>query len=74
MRGLQLFQRLVITSYLLSLPLYRQGLLPVLMIKQEAIAVRIEKNQLSNSTVKARAVSDIVDEATERYSEAYRIK
>jgi hypothetical protein len=44
------------------------------MIKQEAIAVRIEKNQLSNSTVKARAVSDIVDEATERYREAYRIK
>src|SRR5919199_5623074 len=32
---------------------------------QEAITVRVEKNQLSNSTVKGQAVSDIIDEALE---------
>jgi hypothetical protein len=41
---------------------------------QEAITVRIEKDQLSNSTVKGQAVSDIVDEALERYREAYGIE
>ncbi len=41
---------------------------------QEAITVRVEKNQLSNSTVKGQAVSDIIDEALERYREAYGIE
>jgi hypothetical protein len=41
---------------------------------QEAITVRVEKNQLSNSTVKGQAVSDIIDEALERYKEAYGIE
>jgi hypothetical protein len=41
---------------------------------QEAITVRVEKNQLSNSTVKGQAVSDIVDEVLERYREAYGIE
>jgi hypothetical protein len=40
---------------------------------QEAITVRVEKNQLTNSTVKGQAVADIVDEALERYREAYGI-
>jgi hypothetical protein len=43
-------------------------------LSQEAITVRVEKNQLSNSTVKGQAVSDIVDEALERYREAYGIE
>jgi hypothetical protein len=41
---------------------------------QEAITVRVEKNQLSNSTVKGQAVSDIIDEALERYREDYGIE
>ena len=41
---------------------------------QEAITVRVEKNQLSNSTVKGQSVSDIIDEALERYREAYGIE
>jgi hypothetical protein len=41
---------------------------------QEAITVRVEKNQLSNSTVKGQAVNDIIDEALERYREAYGIE
>jgi hypothetical protein len=41
---------------------------------QEAITVRVEKNQLTNSTVKGQAVSDIVDEVLERYREAYGIE
>src|SRR5918911_3222880 len=41
---------------------------------QEAITVCIEKNQLTNSTVKGQAVSDIADEALERYREAYGIE
>jgi hypothetical protein len=41
---------------------------------QEAITVRVEKNQLNNSTVKGQAVSDIADEALERYREAYGIE
>jgi hypothetical protein len=41
---------------------------------QEAITVRVEKNQLSNSTVKGQTVSDIIDEALERYREAYGIE
>jgi hypothetical protein len=41
---------------------------------QEAITVRVEKNQLSNSTVKGQAVSDIIDEVLERYREAYGIE
>jgi len=41
---------------------------------QEAITVRVEKDQLSNSTVKGQAVSDIADEALERYREAYGIE
>ena len=41
---------------------------------QEAITVRVEKNQLTNSTVKGQALSDIVDEALERYREAYGIE
>jgi hypothetical protein len=41
---------------------------------EEAITVRVEKNQLSNSTVKGQAVSDIIDEALERYREAYGIE
>jgi hypothetical protein len=41
---------------------------------QEAITVRVEKNQLTNSTVKGQAVADIVDEALERYREAYGIE
>jgi hypothetical protein len=41
---------------------------------QEAITVRVEKNQLSNSTVKGQAVSDIADEALERYRGAYGIE
>src|SRR5918911_68370 len=41
---------------------------------QEAITVRVEKNQLTNSTVKGQAVSDIADEALERYREAYGIE
>ena len=40
----------------------------------EAITVRVEKNQLSNSTVKGQAVSDIIDEVLERYREAYGIE
>jgi hypothetical protein len=40
----------------------------------EAITVRVEKNQLSNSTVKGQAVANIVDEALERYREAYGIE
>src|SRR5919202_791535 len=40
----------------------------------EAITVRVEKNQLTNSTVKGQAVSDIADEALERYREAYGIE
>ncbi|MFL6378429.1 MAG: hypothetical protein ACJ72R_13340, partial [Nitrososphaeraceae archaeon] len=41
---------------------------------QEAVTVRVEKNQLTNSTVKGQAVADIVDEALERYREAYGIE
>jgi hypothetical protein len=41
---------------------------------QEAITVRVEKNQLSNSTVKGQAVSDIADEALERYRGSYGIE
>jgi hypothetical protein len=41
---------------------------------QEAITVRVEKNQSTNSTVKSQAVSDIVDEVLERYREAYGIE
>jgi hypothetical protein len=41
---------------------------------QEAITVRVEKNQLNNSTVKGQAVANIVDEALERYREAYGIE
>ena len=41
---------------------------------QEAITVRVGKNQLTNSTVKGQAVSDIADEALERYREAYGIE
>ena len=41
---------------------------------QEAITVRVEKNQLTNSTVKGQAVADIADEALERYREAYGIE
>jgi hypothetical protein len=41
---------------------------------QEAITVRVEKTQLTNSTVKGQAVSDIADEALERYREAYGIE
>ena len=41
---------------------------------EEAITVRVEKNQLSNSTVKGQAVSDIIDETLERYREAYGIE
>jgi hypothetical protein len=41
---------------------------------QEAITVRVEKNQLNNSTVKGHAVANIVDEALERYTEAYGIE
>jgi hypothetical protein len=41
---------------------------------QEAITVRIEKNQLNNSTVKGQAVGDIVNETLERYREAYGIE
>jgi hypothetical protein len=41
---------------------------------QEAITVRVEKNQLTNSTVKGQAVANIVDEALERYREAYGIE
>jgi hypothetical protein len=41
---------------------------------QEAITVRVEKNQLTNSTVKGQAISDIADEALERYREAYGIE
>jgi hypothetical protein len=40
----------------------------------EAITVRVEKNQLTNSTVKGQAVANIVDEALERYREAYGIE
>ena len=36
--------------------------------------MRVEKDQLSNSTVKGQAVSDIVDGALERYREAYGIE
>ena len=41
---------------------------------QEAITVRVEKNQLTNSTVKGQAIADVVDEALERYREAYGIE
>ncbi|MFL6422586.1 MAG: hypothetical protein ACJ71R_03225 [Nitrososphaeraceae archaeon] len=41
---------------------------------EEAITVRVEKNQLSNSTVKGQAISDIIDETLERYREAYGIE
>jgi hypothetical protein len=41
---------------------------------QEAITVRVEKDQLSNTTVKGQAVSDIADGALERYREAYGIE
>src|SRR5919202_4526820 len=40
----------------------------------EATTVRVEKNQLTNSTVKGQAVADILDEALERYREAYGIE
>src|SRR5919198_779541 len=43
-------------------------------ILQEAITVRIEKDQLNNSTVKAEATSNIVNETLEHYGEAYGIK
>jgi hypothetical protein len=41
---------------------------------QEAVTVRIEKNQLNNSTVKGQALANIADEALERYREAYGIE
>jgi hypothetical protein len=41
---------------------------------QEAITVRVEKNQLTNSTVKGQAIANIADEALERYREAYGIE
>jgi hypothetical protein len=41
---------------------------------QEAITARVEENQLTNSTVKGQAISDIVDEVLERYREAYGIE
>jgi hypothetical protein len=41
---------------------------------QEAITVRVEKNQLNNSTVKGQAIGDIVNETLERYREAYGIE
>ena len=43
-------------------------------ILQEAITVRIEKDQLNNSTVKAEATSNIVNETLEHYGGAYGIK
>jgi hypothetical protein len=41
---------------------------------QEAVTVRVAKNQLTNSTVKSQAVSDLVNETLERYREAYGIE
>src|SRR5919197_4873636 len=43
-------------------------------ILQEAITVRIEKDQLKNSTVKAEATSNIVNETLEHYGGAYGIE
>ena len=43
-------------------------------ILQEAITVRIGKDQLNNSTVKAEANSNIVNETLEHYRGAYGIK
>jgi hypothetical protein len=43
-------------------------------ILQEAITVRIEKDQLNNSTVKAEAASNIVNETLEHYGGAYGIE
>jgi hypothetical protein len=40
---------------------------------QDAIAVRIEKNQLNNSTVNALAINDILGEVLEHYGAAYGI-
>jgi hypothetical protein len=41
---------------------------------QDAIAVRIEQDQLSNSTVNALAVNDILGEVLEHYGAAYGIE
>src|SRR5919198_494705 len=43
-------------------------------ILQEAITVRVEKDQLKNSTVKAEATSNIVNETLEHYGGAYGIE
>jgi hypothetical protein len=40
---------------------------------QEVIAVRIEKDQLNNSTVNALAINDILGEVSEHYGAAYGI-
>jgi hypothetical protein len=41
---------------------------------QDAIAVRIERDQLSNSTVNALAINDILSEVLEHYRAAYGIE
>jgi hypothetical protein len=41
---------------------------------QDAIAVRIERDQLSNSTVNALAINDILSEVLEHYGAAYGIE
>jgi hypothetical protein len=41
---------------------------------QEAISVRIEKDQLNNSTVNALAINDILGEVIEHYGAAYGIE
>jgi hypothetical protein len=41
---------------------------------QDAIAVRIERDQLSNSTVNALAINDILGEVLEHYGAAYGIE
>ncbi|MGB8777244.1 MAG: hypothetical protein WCC82_03320, partial [Nitrososphaeraceae archaeon] len=41
---------------------------------QDAIAVRIEQDQLSNSTVNALAINDILGEVLEHYGAAYGIE
>jgi hypothetical protein len=43
-------------------------------ILQEAITVRVEKDQLKNSTVKAEVTSNIVNETLEHYGGAYGIE
>ena len=41
---------------------------------QDAIAVRIEQDQLSNSTVNALAINDILGEVLEHYGAAMELK